>query len=217
MTTFLYGGWFAERPASTGSSFELGRVICLATTMLLSTGFSANGNANVGTGTADLGFYKSVQTKNIRLENQNLSPVNVHWDRLPIDDLEQIRKVISPAVSDLAKALGVSRQTVYNWAKGEQPTEDHCMKLRDIASAADLFETSGITVTGAMLKRNIANGKTLLGVAQAGDCVRDAAMQFIETLRNEYDQRARFNARFSGRKPVVPSVEFTLSDMNDMI
>jgi predicted transcriptional regulator len=51
--------------------------------------------------------------------------------------------VLRPNVTDLAKALRVSRQAIYDWQAGRPMAADNIERLRDIARAADLFDEKG--------------------------------------------------------------------------
>src|SRR5437764_8023149 len=87
--------------------------------------------------------------------------------RTPAESLTRVRTVLKPAVSDLAELLGVSRQTVYNWANGEQPKADLAARLEDLAQAADVIAAEATSPAQA-LKRKIADGKNLLEIVAAG-------------------------------------------------
>ena len=135
--------------------------------------------------------------------------------RTPAEDLERIREVFSPAVSDLANTFGVSRQTVYNWLNGDQPKPEHMAKLRELAQAADLIAEAGVQVTGALLKRKIVEGKNLFELASAGGSPRDGAQVLLHVVRREVEQRERMAARFAGRKTSLPSAESDFPAEND--
>ena len=53
----------------------------------------------------------------------------------PAGDLEHIRTTLRISVSDLARALGVSRQAVYDWRAGKAITPDNGERLIDLAPA----------------------------------------------------------------------------------
>jgi hypothetical protein len=61
----------------------------------------------------------------------------------PAEDLDQIRTVLRPSVTDLAKALGVSRQAIYDWQAGRPIAAANVARLQDVARAADLFAREG--------------------------------------------------------------------------
>lgn len=207
-TTTSFGGWFNDRPVSTGTSPGVTKAAhLLAATML----------ASVGTGGAiDFHLWQQQQSHSITSTILKVPTLGVAPVRTPADDLEQVRKVFSPAISDLASALGVSRQAVYNWVNGEQPKHEHLAKLRDLAQAADMVAEAGIPVTGALLKRKLVDGKNLFEIAQSGGSVRDAAQLLVHIVRRETEQRERMSARYSSRKVSSRSVESDFPATNDV-
>jgi len=209
ISTMRYGGWFANQPESTGASLSMAKVVnLLAATML-----------GVGTGGAiGLHFLRQHQLENVRSSTFLKVPtIETAFVRGALDDLARIREVFSPAISDLAKALGVSRQAVYNWTNGEQPKPEHLAKLSDFAQAADVIAEAGIPVNGALLKRKIVENKNLFEVVQSGGSARNTAQFLVQVLRRESEQRQRIAARFSNRKESSRSAESDFPAPNDLI
>jgi transcriptional regulator with XRE-family HTH domain len=125
--------------------------------------------------------------------------------RTPAEDLEQIRRVFSPSMSDLGKAFGVTRQAVYNWLKGDQPSPNHLDKLRDLALAAGTLAGVEVPIKRILLQREITDGKNLLQIAQVGGSTRDAALLLRDIIQREVRQRELLTVRFAGRTPVSSS------------
>lgn len=135
--------------------------------------------------------------------------------RTPSEDLARIRTIIKPAISDLANALHVSRQSVYNWINGETVADENAMRLRDLAEAADLLAHEKIAVNAPLLKRKFAGGKSLLQVVEAGESAKAATSQFIQIYKRESEQRQRLTARALHRANLSPSGDFDLPSGND--
>ncbi len=208
-TTLSYGcGWFSARQAPTGVPSGLNKA---ATKVLFAAML-----ASVGTGAFldDLDRLQQYRP-NDPVGNPFRSPiVEIAAERTPAEDLGRIREVLPSAVSDLAIAFGVSRQAIYNWLNGEQPTPEHMAKLRDLAHAADMFADAGIPVTGALLKRKVIEGKSLFEVTRDGGSAREAAQLFVHIIRRELEQREMMARRFAGRKS-LRSVESDFPADND--
>ena len=120
-------------------------------------------------------------------------------------------------MSDLAKALDVSRQAIYNWVReGQKPKPDHIERLRDFAQAADAVAEAGISVNSALLKRQIINGKNLFEIGQSGGSIKEAAQLLIQIVKHESEQRERIASRFSGRGRTSRSVESDFPEANDL-
>lgn len=203
-----YGGWVTDRPAATGVSSTVVRLVGW---------MAAAGAALTGIGTG--GELSIEHLQRTAHEMHHMAPLvevaDVAPVRTPAEDLVRIREVLKPAVSDLATTFGVSRQSVYNWLNGEPVADENAAKLQDLAQAADVLDHEGITVNAALLKRKFANGRTLLQVAQTGESARDAALQLVHIQKRETAQRERMAARFANRAKTAPSADFDLSSAND--
>ncbi len=109
----------------------------------------------------------------------------------------------------------MSRQSVYNWLKGEPVADENAAKLQDLAEAADILAHEGLDINVALLKRKFANGRTLMQVAQAAESARGAALMLVAIHKREAVQRARVNARFANRAKTPASADFDLAASND--
>lgn len=207
-TAMTYGGWVTDRPAATGVSPTVVRLV----------GWMAAAGAvlsSIGTG----GELSIEQLQRSTHQMQHMAPTvdvaDVAPVRSPAEDLVRIREVLKPAVSDLATTFGVSRQSVYNWLNGEPVGDENAAKLQDLAQAADVLAHEGIAVNAALLKRKFVNGRTLLQVTQAGESARDAALQLVHIHKRETTQRERMAARFASRGKTAPSADFDLPAASD--
>ncbi|WP_187293898.1 helix-turn-helix domain-containing protein [Gloeobacter kilaueensis] len=134
----------------------------------------------------------------------------------PIEKLRRVRDLLSPGMSNLAAIFGVSRQTIYNWLNGEQPRREHISKLEDLVQATDIISRAGIPITGALLKRPVLNGKSLLETAQIGGSAQEAARRLVQLVSREVEQRQRLAERFAGRKVISPPPEADFPAENDI-
>jgi len=200
-----YGGWVTDRPAATGVTSTLVRLVGWMT---------AAGAALVTVGTGGELSPKHLQ-RNTQ-QAQHMGPVvKVEQVRTSGENLLRIRKVLNPAVSDLAITFGVSRQSVYNWLDGKTVADDNAAKLQDLALAADVLAHEGVSVNAALLKRKFVNGLTLMQIAKAGESARDAALILVQIHKRETLQRERMNARFVNRPKTSSSADFDLPASND--
>lgn len=125
--------------------------------------------------------------------------------RTPIEDLSQIRAVLRPAITDLAQALGVSRQAVYDWQNGKAIGSVNAARLADLAKAADVLATEGLVSPSQLLRRPLASGKTFLDVVREGGSAENAIRELVSRVRRELQQRQMLGARLANRKrPAVP-------------
>ncbi len=131
-------------------------------------------------------------------------------------DILHIREVTKISVSELARVLGVSRQAVHEWIKGEPPSPRNAQLLSELAQVTDIFLESGIDVTPQILRRKIGGGQSILeSVKQNGKAV-ELARALVDTLSRESQQRQRLAARLAGRpNPPLTAKDFGTPHVNE--
>ena len=117
----------------------------------------------------------------------------------PADKLDYIRTVLRPSVTDLARAMGVSRQAIYDWQAGRPIAAENVTRLQDIARAADLFAREGLQATAHVMRRPITNGKNLFDIVRDGGSAEAAARTLIDIVRRELRQRENLKSRLAKR------------------
>ncbi len=206
------GGWFSDRQNSTGASSSLSGIpkyILVASLFV---------RAGTGAFADDLSFLRPDRKNESIISNPiKIFTVETKSARTSAENMEQIRKVLSPAMSDLAKSFNVSRQTIYNWLNGEQPTPEHTARLGDLALVADIFAEAGVPVNSVLLKRKVIKGKNLFEIIREGGSIRDAAQLLLQIVRSETSQRERLTARFAGRKISQPFADSDIMAANDEV
>lgn len=138
---------------------------------------------------------------------QHDGPVDVELERSPTENLARIREVLKPTMLELASALGVSRQAVYDWQQGSQPVPQTAERLAQLARVADVFAEEGLSVDAKTLRRKVASGGTLLDAVSSGSDAESVARSLVGTLKREATQRERLETQLAGRKrvPANPS------------
>jgi hypothetical protein len=184
-------------PSNSGQAFLAGM---LAVALQVGTG-----------GEATAHYYKARGSKGYPIADYDApsSVVTGVADRIPAEDLAQIRAVLKPAVKDLAEMIGVSRQAVYDWQGGATIASRHAERLANLARAADLFANEGLTATSQVLRRPIAAGCSFLDIVRDGGSATDAARSLIGVVRREAEQRKALEARLAIRaRPVLLEDDF---------
>jgi transcriptional regulator with XRE-family HTH domain len=115
------------------------------------------------------------------------------------EHLAQIRNVLRPSITDLAKALGVSRQAIYDWQDGRPIAPENVARLQDIARAADLFAREGLEATAHVMRRPITDGKSFFDIVREGGYAEPTARVLIDIVRREMKQREQLKARLANR------------------
>lgn len=118
----------------------------------------------------------------------------------PAQDVARIRQVLQPTVLELANLFGVSRQAVYDWQSGAQPSAQIGAKLAQLALAADVFAQAGVAVKTQTLRRKMAGGTSLLDAVLNGGNSVQLAKSLVGTLQRENSQRERLTQQLAGRK-----------------
>jgi len=120
--------------------------------------------------------------------------------RSPLENLEHIRSILSPTVTDMAELLRVSRQAIYDWQAGRPIAAENALRLADLAQAADVFAVEGLRGTSEALRRPIRNGKSFFALVGEGGLAENAARTLVEIVRTETRQRQALEKRLAGRK-----------------
>jgi transcriptional regulator with XRE-family HTH domain len=209
-TVTTFGRLVPDRPVATGAVVSMTRWVGCA---------AAVGATLFGGGTGGEFVLERVQrtAASVQPVAQLFDFVELASIRSPAENLARIREVLKPAVSDLATAFGVSRQSIYNWLNGDPLADGNATRLQDLAQAADVLANEGIAVTAALLKRKFANGRTLLQVSQVGESAVDAARLLVQIHKRETIQRERMNARLVNRAKTPPTADFDLPASNDHV
>lgn len=206
------GGWFADCQSQTGAASYL---INFPKYLL-----AADLVASLGTGPAvnDLERLRQLQVGDVVLSNPlDHYLVEAKALRTPAEDVEKIREILSPAMTNIAKMFGVSRQTIYNWSKGELPTAEHAAKLQDIAIAADILSVSGIVPNGLLLKRKLVDGKNLYDLIAEGRSAQDSVQRLVQIVKRESAQKEMLSLRFAGRTKSIQSADSDIITENDKV
>src|SRR5208337_3241364 len=146
----------------------------------------------VGTGGAQTAeYYRQRGPKGYAFADYCVGPAanDAANSRTPAEDLSHIRAVLKTAVTDLAQALRVSRQAIYDWQSGKPIAGENAARLADLARAADVFAAEGLAASAQFLRRPVASGKRLFDIAREGGSAEDAARNLIQMVRRELRQR----------------------------
>jgi hypothetical protein len=120
--------------------------------------------------------------------------------RTAVENLEHIRSVLNPTVTDIAELLRVSRQAIYDWQAGKPIATENALRLADLAQAADVFAVEGLRGSAGVLRRPIRDGKNFFALVGEGGSAENAARTLVEIVRTEARQRQALQKRLAGRK-----------------
>jgi uncharacterized protein (DUF2384 family) len=172
--------WIAPAPPATASAFLVG------------TGGMEN--ASYYSARGDRGYSK--------VKFVNLNEKQIEFPQTPIDHLEKILEVLRPSITTLARTIGVSRQSIYDWQSGTHISPENSAKLSNLAKAADVFAAEKLEATQQLLQRKIS-GASFLDRVNRGESAVEAARLLLSVCKRESDQRRSINARLHGRKKIT--------------
>ena len=140
--------------------------------------------------------FLSRNAKNEREEQavsaESAKPVATRSDSLAspshAQDLKLIRDYLKPSVAQLAAALGVERQSIYDWLAGKGVSAERREVIRELVFACSKLAEAGIAAGDDILRRKISNGKTLLQLIASGTSAVDTvtlAKSILETEQRE--------------------------------
>lgn len=129
--------------------------------------------------------------------------------RGPQQHLANIKAVFALPISELAHALGVTRQSIYKWMSASAtPDGENLARLASLSRVADQFSNAGIDRAGALLSVKVAGGKSVLELLGSGENI----LGYIPQLLNE---AASVNYAYESspirRKPASDSSEWKSS------
>lgn len=125
------------------------------------------------------------------------------------DLMLEVKSGFGRTITRLPVVFGVSRQTLYNWLKGETPKDSHQTKLIELAAAARTFSAAHFTPTAPMLDQTVSHGKSFLALLAEGADGTDTANGLMRIVNRSRDARARLEAALAGHPKARP----TVSDM----
>lgn len=130
----------------------------------------------------------------------NLPSPIIRDSHLTAQHLTRIKQIMKPSIAELSTLFDVSRQTIYNWLSGEEPTTENVIKIENLLKTANFLADAGLT-SSQLLKRKIIGTQSLYDIIQKGGASFEAAQKLVNIIQNETNQRTLLEERLKGRKP----------------
>jgi hypothetical protein len=127
-------------------------------------------------------------------------------------EMEDVRRGFDRTFSRLPEVFSVSRQTLYNWLKGEVPRDQYQSRIRELAAAARNFLSQQFRPTPSQLDRPIRGGKSFLQLIADGAEGAASAADLIRMIERSRRDRARLDDLLGARRAATPTerAEFDL-------
>lgn len=136
----------------------------------------------------------------------------------PFADLMQVVQAgFGRTMSSLPGVFGVSRQTLYNWLKGETPKVVYQERIRELAKAASLFQDLGFVSTTQALSRVLMDGKSFLQLVAEGADGKDMAKKLVSLIRRGDDSRAKLTALVGGRRAELTAYDIGAPSLDERV
>ena len=136
----------------------------------------------------------------------------------PFSDLMQVVQAgFGRTMSSLPGVFGVSRQTLYNWLKGETPKVVYQERIRELAKAASLFQDLGFVSTTQALSRVLMDGKSFLQLVAEGADGKDMAKKLVSLIRRGDDSRAKLTALVGGRRAELTAYDIGAPSLDERV
>ena len=161
---------------------------------LMTGEFATNNNRNPNFGGRYFGRFEGQSKATSTLDGLSAFPNGLNAEQ----NLAHIEAVLKPSVTELASALDVTRQAIYDWKKGNQINPDNSEKLRDLAAAADAFVGQDEQFIHHILRRKIG-GHNFFGRVGNGESPINMAKKLLEIAQTELRQREMISAQLKDR------------------
>ncbi len=129
-----------------------------------------------------------------------------------------IQKVLAISISDLAFALGVSRQAVYKWLSGGPVSDLNREKFEDLTAAANVLAPYAKSQALMLTRRRNTSGLTLVESLRSGASARGWAEEVSQLLRQGENQRKMMSEILASHQrslPVLREMGVPLLDEHD--
>jgi transcriptional regulator with XRE-family HTH domain len=120
--------------------------------------------------------------------------------RSPASDLTDLKEYLGATVTDIAYALKVSRQAIYDWQAGKALSPENADRLSEMARAGLGFHHAGFKPQRRLLLRALTDGKNALDLIREGKAPEPVLNQLIALLKKEANSRQQLQERFKDRK-----------------
>lgn len=122
------------------------------------------------------------------------------------DLMKEVQAGFGRTMSHLPAIFGVSRQTLYNWLKGETPKKQHLNRLLQLAAAARAFTEAGFKPTGLSLERTVAQGKSFVELIGQGADGKETAERLVRIEKRGMVAKAKLDTLLVSRTLSRPEV-----------
>lgn len=141
-------------------------------------------------------------TFSVPINAQNDAPAQRLDIRSPKEHIENIRKVLDPAISDLAALFGLTRQAIYKWINGtSSPDDTNMARVVALSQIADRFKAEGTSRAHDLVKMKIFSGRSLMDLVKNSEQTDQHLTTLIAEAKAMSDGYQRSGAAESRTRP----------------
>jgi len=129
----------------------------------------------------------------------NVRFVDEHRKSYVVAHIQQILEELGVSNAGLARAMGVSRQAIYNWLKGGPLKEEHQSKIDSLARACDVLRELDVLPHG-LLKQPLEAGRNFWALVRDGGDAEALAIRLASVFQTRQHQRALMAERGAAKR-----------------
>jgi hypothetical protein len=133
----------------------------------------------------------------------------------PVEDLADLKAYLGATVTDIAYALNVSRQAIYDWQAGKALSPENADRLGEMARAGFTFHQTGFKPHRRLLLRALEDGKNTLDLIREGRSPNAILNQLIALLTKEARHRQLLQDRFKDRKGPIDFSDIGIPSLDE--
>ena len=103
--------------------------------------------------------------------------------------VNRFQRVLGASITDLSRAFGVSRQTIYNWKSGESISAENVARLNELSKIVDVLAQEGIESPTSLMRLPISGNLDLCELVRQGRPPEFAARRLIEIVQRKSKPR----------------------------
>lgn len=129
--------------------------------------------------------------------------------------MQEVKSAFGRTMSHLPGVFGVSRQTLYNWLRGEIPKAVYQDRIRELAQAALVFKKEDFKPTPVALERGLLQGKSFLQLLAEGADGAETAQKLVRVERRAAMSRSRLDAMLGGQRARPDAADMGVPAFNE--
>ena len=119
---------------------------------------------------------------------------------VPHNDIDALIALMSPSMSQLAAAFGVSRQRIYDWRNGAGMSPANLDQMRALLTAARMLSQKSSVPLSQIGARKLSNGKSFWTEIASGTHPVDAAASVAKIIERDESERSALRHSLANHK-----------------